>query len=278
MSTMSRQRAANPSDRRAAVVALAEAALTWEPRDWWRLEGLAWAGTKRVPLAQAQVAPPTTLHAMTPPGRPTFLTVLNGIWIIAAFVGGIVLHIFGLAFIAGPLLRGDGDVVDLGWGGLCFAAAAALALVDLVRSASRPDFGEGSSIVAVLYLVPAVLALIAIAAAAAIGSPIHGWIGILGVISGLAIGLISWFASARARRSRRTTPLELLDRAVESTSATTRTRVRSDIAAGIAVLAERGLITAAVGERAEAAVPGHLGLTMAPEVARQVAARPAARG
>ncbi len=103
MSTMSRQRAANPSDRRAAVVALAEAAPTWEPRDWWRLEGLAWAGTKRVPLALAQVAPPTTLHAMAPPGRPTLLTVLNGIWIIAAFVGGIVLHIFGLALIAGPL-------------------------------------------------------------------------------------------------------------------------------------------------------------------------------
>lgn len=80
---------------------------------------------------------------MAPPGRPTLLTVLNGIWIIAAFVGGIVLHIFGLALIAGPLLRGDGDVVDLRWGGLCFAAAAALALVDLVRSASRPDFGEG---------------------------------------------------------------------------------------------------------------------------------------
>ncbi|MBE8146324.1 hypothetical protein IOD13_06755 [Brevibacterium casei] len=40
---------------------------------------------------------------MAPPGRPTLLTVLNGIWIIAAFVGGIVLHIFGLALIAGPL-------------------------------------------------------------------------------------------------------------------------------------------------------------------------------
>lgn len=267
MSTMSRQRAANPSDRRAAVVALAEAAPTWEPRDWWRLEGLAWAGTKRVPLALAQVAPPTTLHAMAPPGRPTLLTVLNGIWIIAAFVGGIVLHIFGLALIAGPLLRGDGDVVDLRWGGLCFAAAAALALVDLVRSASRPDFGEGSSIVAVLYLVPAVLALIAIAAAAATGSPIHGWIGILGVISGLAIGLITWFASARARRTGHPTPLERLERAVAGTPPTTRDRVLADIRAGVDVLACRELISVAVADRARSVEPGHLGLTMAPEVA-----------
>ncbi|MCT1448801.1 hypothetical protein M3G43_16225 [Brevibacterium casei] len=266
------------TDSRSAVVAIAAAASAWEPGDWWRLEGRAWAGTKGVPLALARIAPLNTLHAMKPPERPPLLQILMGVWTVLSIVGLIVFHIFGLAHIVGPVLRGDGDVVELGWGGLCFAAAAALIVIGLVASPSTADGGEGEGIIAALYLIPAAVALIAIATAAATRETIHGWIGILGVISGLAIGLVSWFASTRARRRRRTTPLELLDRAVESTSATTRTRVRSDIAAGIAVLAERGLITAAVAERAEAAEPGRLGLTMAPEVARQVAARPAARG
>lgn len=206
---------------------------------------------------------------MKPPERPPLLQILMGVWTILSIVGLIVFHIFGLAHIAGPVLRGDGDVVELGWGGLCFAAAAALIVIDLFRTPPVADGGAGEGIIAALYLVPAALALIAIATAAASRETIHGWIGILGVFSGLAVGLISWFASARARRRKRTTPLELLDRAVESTSATTRTRVRSDIAAGIAVLAERGLITAAVAERARMAEAGHLGLTMAPDTARQ---------
>lgn len=264
MSSMAKQR----MTRKSATVVIAESASTWDPLDWWRLEGSAWAGTKDVAVAYAQIAPPSTLHAMRPPGTPPFLRILTGVWILITFVGGIVLHVFGLALIAGPLLRGDGDVVELGWGGLCFGAAAVLIAIDLLLDSGRSDDGGGSRIVAVLYLVPALLALIAIAAAAATGMPINGWIGSVGVACGLAMGLACWFASVRARRRTKQTPIQRLDRAVVEAPARVRVRVLAEIYAGIEILARRELISAAEAEKATAAEAGHLGLTLAPGSAR----------
>ncbi len=258
--------------RKSATVVIAESASTWDPLDWWRLEGNAWAGTKGVALAYAQIAPPSTLHAMRPPGTPPFLRILTAVWILITFVGGIVLHLFGLALIAGPLLRGDGESWNSAGADSAsvqprFSSRSIFCSTPVIRTMAAGRASSPSSTSSQRYLP-------------------HRDCGSSG--DGDAdLRLDRWcrrrlrtghgsrlLVRIRARRPESTADPDPASRlGCGGDPARVRARVLAEIHAGIEILARRELISAAEAEKAKAAEAGHLALSLAPGSARNTSDR-----
>lgn len=233
-----------------------ERARSWSGDDWWRLEVAAFREHRGVLMALARKMPMHVWRDVleAQPGN-RFVNVLNGVCLFVSLV---------VAYVLAPLLairclvlvfRGfDEPLIAWQLGSVALVTAATV-FYPLFRGRHQVQ-DRWTRIILIGVLACVVVHLAAGLAAwqqeGLDGSPLWLWAAALGV--GLGVGNVL-MARPAGKSQGRSTPEELAERLPHEEQA----RIRSELAAAIALLAHRGTVPGDVAQQAQQLPLGTLG-------------------